>query len=67
MRLEFAPLAPLAYLAMPGLDDGLRRCAHGRCVIFFRPATDLVCIERTLHAAMDLSARFHRDADGPSH
>ena len=46
--------APLAYVARPELGDGLRSCAHGRYVIFFRPSTEVVRIERILHSAMDI-------------
>lgn len=57
-------LAPLVYVARPELDDGLRSCAHGRYVIFFRPTADVVRIERILHSAMDLTVQFRTDADG---
>ncbi len=56
-------LAPLAYVARPELDDGLRSCAQGRYVIFFRPQAGLVRIERILHSAMDLSAQFNLAAN----
>lgn len=46
--------APLAYVARPELGDGLRSCAHGRYVIFFRPSAAVVRIERILHSAMDI-------------
>jgi len=46
--------APLAYVARPELDDGLRSCAHGRYVIFFRPEEEMVRVERILHSAMDI-------------
>jgi toxin ParE1/3/4 len=59
--------APLAYIARPELDAGLRSCAHGRYVIFFRPTADLVRIERILHSAMDLSTQFSLDANGRHH
>lgn len=48
--------APLAYVARPELSDGLRSCAHGRYVIFFRPTAELVRIERILHSARDVQA-----------
>ena len=48
--------APLAYVARPELSDGLRSCAHGRYVIFFRPMAECVRIERILHSAMDIRA-----------
>ncbi len=47
---------PMAYVARPELGDGLRSCAHGRYVIFFRPAADMVRIERILHSARDVQA-----------
>jgi toxin ParE1/3/4 len=46
--------APMAYVARPELGDDLRSCAHGRYVIFFRPNTELVRIERILHSALDI-------------
>ena len=46
--------APLAYVARPELGDGLRSCAHGRYLIFFRPSAEAVRIERILHSAMDI-------------
>lgn len=46
--------APMAYVARPELGDGLRSCAHGRYVIFFRPSSTVVRIERILHSAMDI-------------
>ena len=48
--------APLAYVARPELGDGLRSCAHGRYVIFFRPCAEVVRIERILHSAMDIQS-----------
>ena len=48
--------APMAYVAGPELGDGLRSCAHGRYVIFFRPTAELVRIERILHSARDVQA-----------
>jgi toxin ParE1/3/4 len=48
--------APLAYVARPELGHGIRSCAHGRYVIFFRPAADLIRIERVLHSAMDIKS-----------
>ena len=48
--------APMAYVARPELGDGLRSCAHGRYVIFFRPTAELVRIERILHSARDVQA-----------
>lgn len=48
--------APMVYVARPELGDGLRSCAHGRYVIFFRPTAELVRIERILHSARDVQA-----------
>ena len=47
-------VAPAAYVARPELGDGLRSCAHGRYVLFFRYSDSLVRIERILHSAMDI-------------
>jgi len=56
--------APMAYVARPELGDGLRSCAHGRYVIFFRPTTDMVRIERILHSARDIQAELNPNEDG---
>ena len=46
--------APLFYVARPELGEGLRSCAHGRYVIFFRPEGEAVRVERLLHSALDI-------------
>ncbi len=46
--------SPMAYVARPELGEGLRSCAHGRYVIFFRPSDAIVRIERILHSALDI-------------
>lgn len=46
--------APAAYVARPELGDGLRSCAYGRYVIFFRSTDETVRIERFLHSALDI-------------
>ena len=56
-------VAPVAYVARPELAEGLRSCAHGRYVIFFRPVANLVRIERILHSAMDITAALDPDAE----
>lgn len=56
--------APMAYVARPELGDGLRSCAHGRYVIFFRPTAALVRIERILHSARDIQAELNPDEGG---
>jgi toxin ParE1/3/4 len=48
--------SPMAYIARPELGEGLRSCAHGRYVIFFRPRDAIVRIERILHSALDIRA-----------
>lgn len=55
--------APMAYVARPELGEGLRSCAHGRYVIFFRPQATVVRIERILHGARDMPAQFDPPAD----
>jgi toxin ParE1/3/4 len=50
--------APMAYVARPELGDGLRSCAHGRYVIFFRPGDAIVRIERILHSALDIRSEL---------
>ena len=57
-------MAPLAHVARPELGEGLRSCAHGRYVIFFRPAAAVVRIERILHSARDMSAQFDPPTEG---
>ena len=59
-------MAPLAYVARLELGEGLRSCAHGRYIIFFRARDNLVRIERILHGAMDLAEQLGPDADGGS-
>lgn len=46
--------SPMAYVARPELGDGLRSCAYGRYVIYFRPTIEHVRIERILHSALDV-------------
>lgn len=46
--------APMAYVARTELGEGLRSCAHGRYVIFFRASDSIVRIERILHSALDI-------------
>ena len=55
--------APMAYVARPELGDGLRSCAYGRYVIFFRPTAKLVRVERILHGARDIQAQFDSHED----
>jgi len=50
--------APLVYVARPELGEGLRSCAHGRYVIFFRPGTEVVRVERILHSALDIRSEL---------
>ncbi|OYT90769.1 MAG: hypothetical protein CFE43_16500 [Burkholderiales bacterium PBB3] len=49
-------IAPAAYVARPELGEGLRSCAYGRYVIFFRHTAELVRVERVLHSALDIRA-----------
>lgn len=58
--------APQACVARPELGSGLRSCAHGRYVIFFRQGADLVRVERVLHSAMDLGIALGTDDAPPS-
>jgi len=50
--------APQAYSCRPALGEGIRSCAQGKYVIFFREDRDGVGIVRILHSAMDIEARF---------
>jgi toxin ParE1/3/4 len=50
--------APMAYVARPELGEGLRSCAHGRYVIFFRHDDAIVRIERILHSALDIRSEL---------
>lgn len=54
----------MAYVARPELGEGLRSCAHGRYVIFFRPSPIVVRIERILHGARDMSAQIEPPEKG---
>ena len=49
---------PLAYVARSELGDGLRSCAFGRYVIFFRAHDAVVRIERILHCALDIRSEL---------
>ncbi len=53
--------APMAYVARPELGKGLRSCAHGRYIIFFRPGDTVVRIERILHSALDIGSELIAD------
>ena len=59
--------APLAYVARSELGDGLRSCAHGRYLIFFRPSAEVVRIERILHSAMDIRSEDDLKESSPDH
>jgi toxin ParE1/3/4 len=50
--------APMAYVARPELGEGLRSCAYGRYVIFFRPGDAVIRIERILHSALDMRSEL---------
>jgi toxin ParE1/3/4 len=50
--------APMAYVARPELGEGLRSCAYGRYVIFFRSGDAVVRVERILHSAMDIRSEL---------
>ena len=58
--------APGAYRPRPELGDGLRSCAHGNYVIFFREKRKALVIVRILHGAMDIEARFVESDEGKS-
>lgn len=51
---------PFAYVERQDLAPGLRSCAHGAYVIFFRIDADSVRIERILHGARDLGPLLKR-------
>jgi len=55
--------ASMAYVARPELGEGLRSCAHGRYVIFFRPTADGVRVERILHSARDIQTEINQNDD----
>ena len=55
--------APMAYVARPELGEGVRSCAHGRYVIFFRPGIEYIRIERVLHSARDIQPDLLVDED----
>lgn len=51
-------MTPLAYRARPELVEGLRSCAYGSYVIFFKPRDTDVVIVRVLHGARDIQVPF---------
>ena len=51
-------LEPLGYRARPELAEGLRSCAYGNYVIFFKPRNTDVLIVRIMHGAQDIQAQF---------
>jgi toxin ParE1/3/4 len=68
LRVQCQKIArgPMGYVARPELGEGLRSCAHGRYVIFFRPGGALVRVERILHSALDIRANLLNDDDAPA-
>ena len=46
--------SPLGYVARPEVGEGIRSCAHGRYVLFFRAGANVLRIERILHSARDI-------------
>ncbi|MFM0053722.1 type II toxin-antitoxin system RelE/ParE family toxin [Caballeronia grimmiae] len=51
--------SPNAYPARDELQPGLRLCAFGRYLIFFRIDDDQVTIARVLHSARNIPALFN--------
>lgn len=56
--------APTGYVARPELGEGLRSCALGRYVIFFRHNPEVVRVERILHSALDIRSDLIPGDDG---
>lgn len=49
---------PAAYRTRPELGEGIRSCAYGNYVIFFKTEADTLLVIRILHGAMDIESRF---------
>lgn len=47
---------PTGYVAREDLAPGLRMCAHGRYILFFRILNAAVRIERILHSSRDIDS-----------
>lgn len=58
-------VAPQAYRPRPELGEGIRSCAYGNYVIFFREDGRLLRIIRVLHGAMDIEAQFAEKNSAP--
>lgn len=50
--------SPHSYRSRPELGKGIRSCAYGNYVIFFKIDDAVLRIIRVLHGAMDSEARF---------
>lgn len=53
--------SPLGYVARPEIAEGLRSCAYGRYVLFFRVGGVVVRVERILHSARDIERAWPRE------
>ena len=53
--------SPVGYVARPEVGEGLRSCAHGRYLLFFRVEADVLRIERILHSARDIARAWPRE------
>jgi toxin ParE1/3/4 len=53
--------SPLGYVARPEIAEGLRSCAYGRYVLFFRVDEAVVRIERILHSAREVGRAWPRE------
>ena len=50
--------SPMSYKCRPEFGQGIRSCAFGRYVIFYKEEDDCVLIIRILHGAMDVAAHI---------
>lgn len=58
-RFEAIGRNPLAYVARPEVDKGVRACVHGHYVIFYYVADTTVEIARVLHGARNIVRLFN--------
>jgi toxin ParE1/3/4 len=58
VRFEEISRMPLAYVARPEIDPGVRACLHGHYVIFFYVTNTTVEIARVLHGTRNLARLF---------
>jgi toxin ParE1/3/4 len=58
-RFEAIGRNPLAYVARPEIDPGVRACVHGHYVIFYYVSDTAIEIARVLHGARNIARLFN--------